>query len=254
MKSERRIKQIIELCSPAIISGEETVDSILANYPQYADKLRSRLEAIQWLVTAKDNLQPRKNFVSSTRKAMEDKFISIQPQNFWQRVFRRHTPQRWVFNLTTPVLVIFLLVMIINSLVLTARLSIPGDPLYSTKLFLEDARLVFTINPLEKTNLYMEYSRHRTTEFVELVMDGNYELLPAATKRLESDIIASLHAINDVALTDKTVQQPKTTELRRTLTNEVSMLKILQQSSPPIAGAEIETAIHIAQTGLLALH
>jgi hypothetical protein len=254
MKSERRIRQIIELSTAEIISGEETVDSILYTYPEYADKLRPQLEAIEWLEKAKDNLQPRKNFISSTRKVMEAKFLSIQPSNFWQRVFSRYTPQRWVFNLTTPVLLILLLVMIINSLVLTARLSIPGDPLYSTKLFLEDVRLVFTLSPLEKTNLCMEYSRQRTTEFVELVMDGDYELLPAATKRLESDIIASLYAINDIPPADKTVMQPKTAELRQTLNNEISMLRILQQSSPPLADTEIETAIHVAQTGLLALH
>ena len=185
---------------------------------------------------------------------MEERFLSIQPRNFWQRIFSRHTPQRWVFNLTTPILVILLLVMIFNSLVLTARFSIPGDPLYSTKLLMEDIRLGFTLNPLEKANLCMEYSRHRTTEFVELVIDGNYELLPAATNRLEADIIASLHAISDIPLTDNAVQQPKTAQLRQTLTNEVLMLRILEQSSPPMAYAEIEIAIHVAQAGLLALH
>jgi len=253
MYIDQRIDKILEIFTPAIENGQETIDSIVEKYPQYANVLRPRLEALLWLVSAKKNLEPRTGFTSSSRQYMEQQFKSFQPRNFWQRVFSRYTPQRWVFNFTAPVIVILLLALVINSAILTARLSIPGDPLYSTKLVIEDIQLAFTFNLVDKTDLYLQFSRERTTEFVELVLEGDYELLPPAANRLETEIIASLHSINDIPFQNQTVEQPMIMELKETLTNEIFMLNMLKGTSPTTAYPGIELAIQVAQSGLMAL-
>jgi hypothetical protein len=253
MRIERQIEKIISEYLPAIENRQETLESILEKYPEIADELRPRLEAMLWLRKARFALATRPGYIHDSRKYLEAKIEEIQPRGFLVRIFRQHTAQRWVFNIAAPVVLILLLALVINSALLTARLSIPGEPFYSTKLFLEETRMAFTFNPVDKSNLYMEYSRLRTSEFVELVLDGNYEYLPAATTRLESEILASLNSLNKLSLADRTDAQLTETELQQTLSNEISMLRILQQSSPPNANAEIEAAIQVAQAGIMAL-
>jgi hypothetical protein len=106
---------------------------------------------------------------------------------------------------------------------------------------------------VEKTDLYIQLSRERTLEFVDLVLEGDYEVLPSAAARLETEIISSLHSINDLTNRDLADKQPKTSEFRETLTNEIFMLNILKGSSPPLAYPGIELAIQVAQSGLLVL-
>ena len=236
------------------MTGQETIASILEKHPQDAAELRLRLESLTWLVDSRKNLDPRQGFISSSRAYIEHKIESISPQSSWQRVLRRYTPQRWVFNIVAPAILIVLLVLVVNSLVLSAQLSIPGDPLYSTKLTLEDIQLILTFNQVEKADLYIQLSRERTTELVELALEGNYELIPSAARRTETVMIASLHALNNIADQYQASERPMLSELRETLTNEIYVLNLLKSSSPPAAHPGIELAIQTAQSGLMALH
>ncbi len=254
MKLDRRISQIIDISTPDISSGKETVDSILEKYPQYATELRPRLEAVLWLNQARLSCTTRPGFIIDSRKYLETKIGSMEPISFGKRISMRYTPQRWAFNFITPVILVVLFALIVNSLVLTARLSIPGDPLYSTKLLLEDTHLAFTFNRADKSDLYLQYSRERATEFVDLVLEGDYQSLPAAASRMETEIIASLHSIQNLSQEGVDMERPMTSELRQTLSNEILMLTILQSASPPSAYPGIELAINVAQTGLMALH
>jgi hypothetical protein len=253
MKIDRQINRIIETYMSAISSGQETIDSILEKYPQYARELRPRLEAVFWLANARKHLGPRDGFISSSRMYIEGQFETVQPHGFWHRIYRQHTPQRWVFNFAAPVILVLLLALVINNLILTARLSIPGDPLYTTKLLIEDIQLALTFNPVDKADLYIQLSRERTTEFVDLVLKGDYEILPTAATRLETGIIASLHSIYDMTDHDLAVDQSMTDKLRETLSSEISILNILKDSSPPTAIPGIELAIQAVQSGLLSL-
>lgn len=248
-----QLDKIIDESLLAIRNGQETIDSILDRYPKDASRLRPKLEAALWLANAGKALDPRPGFIASSRAYLEQRLKTTPPTNAWQRLITRYSPQRWVFNITTPILLIFLLVLVINSLVLTARLSIPGDPFYSTKLAIEDVQLAFTFNPEDKTDLYIQFSRERVAEFVELVLNGDYELLPPATSRMETEIIASLHSLNNLARLEPTDEMAMVIKLRETLSNEVFMLDMLRTASPSSARSEIDLAIQIAKTGELAL-
>jgi hypothetical protein len=56
MKIERQIEQIIEEKLPAIAMGEESLETVVAKYPQIAGELRPRLEAAWWLQQARFSL------------------------------------------------------------------------------------------------------------------------------------------------------------------------------------------------------
>jgi Domain of unknown function (DUF5667) len=253
MKIEREIDQIIERYLPSLSCGEETIDSVLAKHADIRADLRPRLEAAMWLHQVRRSVEPRPGYISSSRKYLVERISSMQPAGLWQRIFRRYSPQRWVFNIAAPVIVLLLLALVINSAVLTARLSIPGEPLYSTKLVLEATRLALTFDPLERTDLHIHYSRERTTEFVELVLEGDYDDLPVAARRLETQINTSLRSLNAIPQDSLVEQHSMTTGFKDTLSSEVLMLNVLKTTSPPSAHAGIQLAINAAQIGMLAL-
>lgn len=254
MKMDRQIDKIIEHYLPDISSGRETIDSIVERYPQYAHHLRPKLEVVFWLEQARYNLQPRDGFIASSRKYIEDQFEAVQPHSFWQRMFRRHTPKRWIFNIATPAILILLLVLVIHDLVLTSRLSLPGDPFYSTKLVLEDIQLALTFDRVEKTNLYIQHSRERALEFVELVMKGDYEYLPTTASRIETEIIASLQSLDNLSENDPAVETLIIARFKDTLSSEIFMLNLLKRTASNIASPDIDLAIQIAQSGLFGLY
>ena len=142
---------------------------------------------------------------------------------------------------------------VVNNAVLTARLSIPGDPLYSTKLIIEDIQLAFTFNPVDKTDLHIQQSRERTLEFIELVMEGDYVYLPKAAGRMEAEIDASLLSLNNVSKNDPGSEITMVNDLRDILSNELFMLDVLKGTSPISAQPGINQAIQVAQSGILAL-
>ena len=253
MNKERRLDLIIDKHLPAIIKGQETLDSVLRTYPKEADSLGPRLEAVAWLVDARKDLDPRPGYIPASREYLEQKIATTPPHNAWQRLLARYSPPRWAFNLAAPLVLLLIIALMVNSLVLAARLSIPGDPFYSAKIVIEDIQLAITFDQVDKSNLYIEFSRERTTEFVQLVLEGEYERLPAAATHMETEIIATLHYMNATSQMDPLVEIPMISALRDTLTNEITMLRVLRDTSPSYAHAEIDLAIHVTQAGVMAL-
>jgi hypothetical protein len=254
MKIERQIDQIINENVTAISTGEESLESILARYPQMAGELRPRLEAAIWLRQVRFSVATRPGFIHDSRKYLETQIRSMQPHTIWQRLFRLHTPQRWLINLGALTLLVISLAAIVNDLILTARLSIPNEPLYSTKLVIEDIQLALTFNRTAKTDLYIQFSRERTTEFVELVLRGDYEYLPAAARRLETEITATLYSLENTPIHEQDIEQSIMVKFDKTLTNEIFMLNMLKWTSPPSTLPGIELAIQAAQSGIVAIH
>jgi hypothetical protein len=254
MNKEQQFEKILDERLPAIRNGEKTAISIAYKYPKESNQLLPRLEGVMWLVNAGKTLEPRPGFLNPSRKYLEQRIQSMPNRSPWQRLFRRHAAQRWILNIASPVFLIIILVLVVNNLILTARLSIPGEPFYSTKLFIEEIQLAFTFNPESKTDLYVQFSRQRAGEFVELVLEGDYAMLPAAADRMEGDIIAALRSLNDVSRHNSAIENPMATNLKDTLSNEILMLKVLRDTSPSSARHGIDVAIQVAQSGVLALH
>ena len=254
MTRASRIEKIIEDSLLAISDGRETLASILEKHPKEASAIRPRLEAALWLAEARKAHNPRPGFVTSSRHYIERAIALTPPRNSLQRLISRYSPQRWVFILASPVLLIIMLALMINGLVLTARLAIPGEPFYNAKLMIEDVQLTLTFDPQNKADLYLQFSRERAAEFVELVLDGDYTLLPAAANRMESDIIGTLHSLNTVSVRDPGMDLPMITNLKDTLSNEILMLNVLRDITPTSAHGGIDLAIQVARTGIIALH
>lgn len=253
MNKEYKLDQIISNHLPAIRNGQESLDAVLEMFPEDSSALRPRLEAALWLLSLRKNLDPRPGFIVSSRKYLEQRIETSASSSVLRRFFARYSPQRWVFNLAAPVVLLIILVLVVNSLVLTSKLSIPGDPFYSAKLAIEDIQLAFASNPEQKTDLYVQFLHERTTEFVELVLDGDYDYLPSAASRMEGELIASLNELNNLQAKEPVGEIPQISEFRETLSSEVFLLEMLKNTSPPYAHEGIDLAIQVVEIGVMAL-
>jgi hypothetical protein len=120
-------------------------------------------------------------------------------------------------------------------------------------LFIEDLQLVCTFNQKGKADLYIDFSRERTTEFIELVLEGDYAMLPSAADLMESELIATIHAVNNVPNSHSDLELPMVANLKDTLSNEIMLLQVLRETSPVTAHNGIDLAIQVAQSGVMAL-
>jgi hypothetical protein len=253
MKKDRQLDEIVNKHAYLLMNSEETIDSILELHSQLGDGLRVSLEAVKWLGDVKMNLQPRQGFVASSRSHLEHQLATYQPEYYWHKINDQISKPRWVIRFAVSVLLITLLVLGFNSILLTAQLSIPGDPFYSSKLLIEDIHLAVTRNPTERAKLSIDFSRERTSEFVELVLNGDYEALPEAAARMDTEIITALHSISYLKDQGLSGELTETIELKETLSSEISMLTALKGSSPPSAYQGMDLAIQISHQGLMAL-
>ena len=66
----KEFDEALQFCLDLIRGGRETIDSVVALYPEFADELRAQLEIATWLTSAGTALDPRPGFVSASRSRL----------------------------------------------------------------------------------------------------------------------------------------------------------------------------------------
>ena len=61
-----------------IRSGGETIDSVVARYPEFAEDLRAQLEVAMWLSSSRAILNPSPEFVSTSKRRLITKIKQEQ--------------------------------------------------------------------------------------------------------------------------------------------------------------------------------
>lgn len=161
----RNFQTILDECLKELETGQ-SLEAILARYPEEADQLRPLLLTAQ-NVKAMPIARPR----------------SHVQQAGWQRflgeaiALRRARERRPAFGLLRPVAVAASLVLMLFSLsggatVYAAAHSLPDSPLYPIKLATEEARLWFVFDEDDRAGILLDQSETRMTEIRKLVQQG----------------------------------------------------------------------------------
>jgi len=161
----RNFQTILDECLKELETGQ-SLDAILARYPEEADQLRPLLLTAQNLKAVP---------ISRPRSHVQ--------QAGWQRflgeaiALRRARERRPSFGLLRPVAVAASLVLMLFSLsggatVYAASLSLPDSPLYPLKLATEEARLWFVFDEDDQAGILLDQSETRMTEIRKLVQKG----------------------------------------------------------------------------------
>ena len=66
----KEFDEALQSCLDLIRGGRETIDTVVARYPEYAEELRAQLEIATWLSTTGPALDPSPGFVSASRRRL----------------------------------------------------------------------------------------------------------------------------------------------------------------------------------------
>jgi hypothetical protein len=161
----RDFRTILDECLRELEAGQ-SLDAILARYPEEADQLRPLLLTAQ-------NLKAMP--ISRPRSHVQ--------QAGWQRflgeaiALRRARQRRPAFGLWRPLaaaasLILVLFILGGGATVYAASRSLPDSPLYPLKLATEEARLWFVFDEDDRAGILLDQSETRMTEIRKLVQQG----------------------------------------------------------------------------------
>lgn len=161
----RNFQTILDECLKELETGQ-SLDAILARYPEEADQLRPLLLTAQD-VKAMPIARPRAHVQQAGWQRFLGEAIALQ----------RVRERRPAFGLLRPVAVAASLVLMLFSLsggatVYAASHSLPDSPLYPIKLATEEARLWFVFDEDDRAGILLDQSETRMTEIRKLVQQG----------------------------------------------------------------------------------
>jgi hypothetical protein len=114
-----------------------------------------------------------------------------QMRSGWKSAFRPMSPPMLI--LAKIMLIVALLLGGAGVTTVAAQSSLPGDGLYPIKLFVEDARAAFTVNPQAQIDLHLELAQVRTHELQQLI-EQHRAIPDDAPLRLRIQLQAALQA------------------------------------------------------------
>jgi len=251
MKAQKivHIQSIIDDVFPKLVAGEISLESVLEAHPEQVDELRATLDAALWLNSQQPELEPHPGYLEASKRRLINR-IKTAPVTFWQRLWRPRSPQRFALQALSLSLLVVSLILVLNTINLASRLALPGDLLYPAKLSIERLQLALTSDPQAQARLQIEFTQHRTTEIVQLVLENEVDYLPESVRRLEIQIDQGLEDLEN-AQVDNAVQAQVMIEAMKTmLDNERFILTVLRDLEPVYAYSDLTQAIAATNTGL----
>ena len=248
-------EKILQSCLDLILTGQETLDSVLARYPEQADMLRPQLESLLWLRNINQELDPRPGFVAASRRRLVAK---IQQERVAERV-EDLAPKSDFFSLflsrrfATPLIVALVLLISFyvasNGFNLASQNAIPGDRLYAVKIIFEKAALAVSRDHASDAELRVEFTHRRSEEIYRLVAEGRYEFIPETVKSFENEVGQTIISLNQVASQNDDQARQIAGELEDYLNHQRAILAGLIQNAPVNAGPAIAAAIQASVKG-----
>ena len=235
--SASKIGIIFQECLEAAHRGEN-LEQIVSRYPEHADELLQRLEMVNWLEENESVIESRPGFIPASRQRLVERLRresateatrprdpralkAFQVRRFWQ-----------VLNsISVAVLVLFFGLIAMQGLSF-AQTSIPGDMLYGVKIFGEKAHLETTFSPAKKAELNVEYAGRRSSEIVELILEGRFDYLTPTSTNLKGHVLQADSLLSGLQASDPSLSDYLSNRLEKTVTSQNLLLGFLIQSVP----------------------
>jgi hypothetical protein len=202
----REFDEALEACLELIRDGRETLESVVARYPEYAEELRAQLETISWLFAHEPALEPRPGFVSASRRRLvariKEEGQQVPPT--WKDRLRQSLQVQRIAPIAF--VAVFMAFLFIGGTVVTiARNSVPGEPLYSVKRNLEQIALALALDKNDDVSLRFQYVEERLIEIQELIVEGRSEEFAESLHDYEIEVAETIELIESISETDPTL-------------------------------------------------
>ena len=253
----QEIDRVVQSCLEAVESGGESIDSVIARYPDLEETIRPPLEAAIWLQARKSYFDPRPEFVSESRQRLIAQIqrgseVQVQTRGSSLRDFFAVFARRErVLQFALALLLVIFLVVGTGSVALAARGALPGQSLYSVKLAQERLRLALSFTQAGDARLHAEFAQERLVEVQELVLERRYELLDETLARYEQEVAQAVFLTREVAEDDASQALALADQMDEILTRHVVLLSVLSERVPQGTEAEISHALELAEQGIL---
>jgi len=250
--NQDELSRILDACLELIGDGSGTVDSVIEQYPEYGEQLRPALEAAQWLQTRSDVFNPRPGFVQLSHRRLVNRFrnnssragapstetISRIPAFFQER--RMVVQYSALLTLTAVLLFVGY-----RSTVFLVQRSIPGDPLYTTKLVHEELQVSLTSSEVEETRLRIDFAQRRVIEMHELILVGRDGFLDETFDNFKFQMAEAAAGIMTVAKADASSAAELSSLFEATLTVPVKNLVSILDTTTEFTSVEFIDSINV---------
>lgn len=252
-----KVEVVLESCLELIQSGQETVDSVLTQYPNLADVLRPELETALWLGEKNKILEPRPGFVYASRGRLisqvqqENGFDKAHPRFWLFGLDGQFRPDKLTLQIALVALLMIVLVISTSGIALASQSAIPGNTLYPVKISIENAELALTSSPIGDARLHIEFAQRRLAEVQSLVLEGKYEYIAQTVTNFEYQVSEAVRYIKTAGDQDSFEAMALATSLQETLAGQAKLMAILTGIVPAEAKIEMERALQISQNGIV---
>ncbi len=186
----RRLDDIFNECYERVRSGE-TIESVLASYPEHTDELERLLRTAFDIGRRGSYIQPRPEFRHWTGVRLQGAF------EYARRQKQKPTARGFNWSTAWAVALTALVIVVVSGISTAAAASnaMPDGALYPVKLATEQARLALTFSESAKAELYAKYAERRVIEIETMAEQGKPELAAATAEKLASHLDSASTAI-----------------------------------------------------------
>jgi hypothetical protein len=232
----KKFDETFQSCLDLIRGGQETIESVIARYPEYADELRVQLEGAIWLSTSSAALDPRPGFVSASRNRLVSRIKQEQqPELTTPITWSGRLQQFFSVQKVVPAAFVFVLMLALfvsGSVVSASQKALPGDDLYSVKRTLEQIALATSLDEKNDAELQIQFVEKRLTEVQALIVEERYEEVAETIKEYEEEVNKTLQILQTVYDEDRFLAIELAVELETLLAEQKNILAILIRNAP----------------------
>ena len=239
----KEFDEALQSCLDLIRGGRETIDSVVALYPEFADELRAQLEIATWLTASGPALDPRPGFVYASRRRLVSRIqMESQPAAPPPITISERLGQFFSIQKVAPVafvLVLMLFLFVSGTVVSASQKAIPGDGLYSVKLTLEQIALATSLDEENDAELQIQFVENRLSEVQALIVEERYEEVAETIQEYEEQVSETLDTIKEVSDQNRFLAYDLAARLDGILAEQKSILAVLSQNAPESIGLNI---------------
>ncbi len=244
----RGFDEALQNCLDLIRDGQETIDSVVARYPEFSEELRPHLETALWLSVYKDALTPRPGYVNASRRRLVERIKQEKQQVplTWRERLQQLMPMQRVAPVTF-VFVLMLSLFVSGTIVSTSQKALPGDRMYGFKLTLEQLALATSLGEANDAMLQIQFVEERLAEVKALIAENRFEDVTQTASEFEEQVNKALLLIKAVAGQDPVYAKRLALELEQILANQRGIFTVLVKNVPPSVNLTVDQVLAIAE-------
>lgn len=227
MRTEK-YEQVLDKCIQRVIRNGEILSQVIADYPQFNQRLRSDMAVVVWLDRRRAEIEPGSGFFVNSRQTLLNQLNALAitiPDGKKKVIYKPQIKVSWLVAA-----LVFLVVYLSGGLFLMDR-SLPGDRLYEVKTSLEDLRLALTLDAAEDARLHMRYAQEHLVACAKATSLGRHKDAAMALNNYERHIAGLIRAAQMMADYPATDSEWHNIDISRIYLEDLEIFKVLLAGS-----------------------